>query len=75
MLILGKNYPKVIYDTAIYEFGKHLAKKQIKEGPISIFAITPIFEGAKYKITITMMISGSSYPKNIYGMPQLEIQV
>ena len=72
---LGINYPKVIYGMAIFEFGKHFDKTKEKEGLNCIFATIIIFEGAKCKITITMMISGSSYPKNIYGMLQKELEV
>ena len=77
MQFLGRNYPKVIYGMGIFEFGKHLTKTKKKEGLNCIFATITKFEGAKCKITITMMISGSSYPKNIYGMPldELEVQI
>ena len=75
MQFLGRNYPKVIYGMAIFEFGMHLTKTKKKEGLNCIFATITKFEGAKCKITITMMISGSSYPKNIYGMPLDELEV
>ena len=38
MLLLGKNYPKVIYDIATFEFGNYLAKTKEKRG---LFAYLP----------------------------------
>ena len=72
-LILGENYPTVIYGIAIFEFWEALAKIKRNGGPSWKFTITPNLEGSKCKMNITMMISGSSYPKIIYGMPQIEI--
>ena len=34
-----------------------------------------MLEGAKRKINLTMLISSSSYPKNIYNMPLVEVGV
>ena len=69
---LGKNYPKVIYDIAIFEFGKHLAKTKEKRGMFAYLPPSQILEGAKCKMVITTVFSGSNYPKFIYGMPPKE---
>ena len=65
----GRNYPKNIYGMAIFEFGQNLIKTKEKEGLNCKFTTPQLLEGAKCKINHTMLISGSSYPKNIYGMP------
>ena len=68
MQFLGRSYPKNIYGKAIFEFGKHLTKQRFLRGFICKITILQFIERAKYKIDLTMIISGSSYPKNIYGM-------
>ena len=69
MQLLGRNYPKNIYGMAIFEFGQNLIKTKEKEGLNCKITTPQLLEGAKCKIDLTMLISGSNYPKNIYGMP------
>src|ERR1041384_7199833 len=64
MQLLGRNYPKIVYGMAILEFGQKLTKTKEMKGLNCIFTPITKFERAKYKNTITMMISSSSYPKN-----------
>src|ERR1041385_928559 len=47
----------------------------MKGGFICKVATLQKFRGAKCKKDLTVMISSSSYPKNIYGMPLDEIGV
>jgi len=35
----------------------------------------PIFEGSNAKMHLTMLISGSKHPKNIYNMSKIEVGV
>ena len=69
MQFLGRNYPKVIYGMAIFEFGSIWQKQGKEQGLICKIATLQKSEGQKCKKDLTMMISSSSYPKNIYGMP------
>ena len=57
-LILGKNYPKVLYGIAIFEFGIALGNFKRNEGPICKITTIQKLEGAKFKIDITIVISG-----------------
>ena len=75
MLTLGKKIPQTHIWYAIFQFGIALGKNKRNEGSICIITTTAKVEGATCKMIITIVISGSSYPKTIYGMPQIEIQV
>ena len=72
MQFLGRNYPKIIYGMAIFEFGKTLTKTKEMEGLIAKWPHSNYLEGQNAKRDLTIMISGSSYPKNIYGMAIFE---
>ena len=69
MQFLGRNYPKFIYGMANFEFGQTWQKSKKEQGLICKMAILQILEGPNAKMDLTMLVSSSSYPKTIYGMP------
>src|ERR1044072_3560983 len=73
MQLLGKNYPKFIYGTANVEFWAKLDQNKERKGVKLQSYHTSIVRGGKCKINLTMLISSSSYPKNIYNMPLDEV--
>jgi len=58
-----------------FEFGQNLIKTKKRKGVKLQNYHTSIVRGAKCKINLTMLISSSRYPKNIYNMPLVEVGV
>ena len=69
MQFLGKNYPKSICGMGNLNFGQTWQNQRIYRGQIAKLAKLQFIEGPNAKMHPTMMISSSSYPKFIYGMP------
>ena len=55
-----------------WKLGKTWSKQKKGRGLTCKITIPQFLEGEKCKINLTIMISSSSYPKNIYNMPLVE---
>ena len=69
MLNLGQNYPKFIYGMAHFEFGLNLQNRNLNRGFNCKLAKPHLNKGPIAKMVITTELSGSNYPKIIYGVP------
>src|ERR1043165_4150619 len=70
---LGRNYPKFIYGMAHFEFGLRIEKKKkINRGFNANLTKPHLNKGPIAKMVITIELSGSNYPKTIYGVPCFE---
>src|SRR4051812_13804911 len=57
MPLLVKNYPRIIYGMAIFEFGQNLIKTMKREGAKLQNYHPQLLEGPKCKTGLTMLIS------------------
>ena len=69
MQFLGKNYPKSIYGVGNFKNDQVDKKSEDLQGANCKMTKLQFIEGPNAKMHLTMMISSSSYPKFIYGMP------
>ena len=66
---LGETTPKSYMAWPFLNFGKLDKNKEMKRGLICKIATLQFLKGPNAKMDLTMLVSSSSYPKIIYGMP------